>query len=99
MASAAWSGPETTFIPRPPPPKAALMATGQPNSSPKEITSAGSVTGSVRPGTPETPTASAAWREEILSPMTSIASGGGPMKVTPSAATCRAKSAFSEKKP
>ena len=31
--------------------------------------------------------------------MISIASGGGPIQVTPSAVIARAKSAFSEKKP
>ena len=31
--------------------------------------------------------------------MTSIASGGGPMKVTPRPVIARAKSVFSEKKP
>ena len=35
------------------------------------------------PGTPATPAASAALRDDTLSPMTSIASGGGPMNVTP----------------
>ena len=75
------------------------MATGQPTSAPKPTTWAASVTGSVRPGTPDTPTASAARRELILSPMISMASGGGPMKVTPVAVMARAKSAFSEKKP
>ena len=41
----------------------------------------------------------AALRDEILSPMISIASGGGPTQVTPAAVTVRAKSAFSAKKP
>ena len=75
------------------------MATGQPYSSPKATTSSGEVRGSERPGTPTTPTASAASRELILSPMTSMASGGGPMKVTPRSVMARAKSGFSEKKP
>ena len=75
------------------------MATGHPNSSPKATTSSGEVSGSDRPGTPRTPARSAARREEILSPMTSMASGGGPTKVTPCAVMARAKSAFSEKKP
>ncbi len=48
---------------------------------------------------PTRPTASAARRELILSPMISMASGGGPMKVTPAAVMARAKSVFSEKKP
>ena len=59
------------------------MATGQPCSSPKATTSSGEVSGCERPGTPATPARSAARRELILSPMTSMASGGGPMKVTP----------------
>ena len=75
------------------------MATGQPNSWPKATTSSAEVRTSVRPGTPDTPTFSAAWRALILSPMTSMASGGGPMKVTPRSVMARAKSVFSEKKP
>ncbi len=99
MASAAAAAAATTFIPRPPPPNAALIATGQPNSSPKATISAGSVTDSDRPGTPATPARSAASRALILSPMVSIASGGGPTNVTPLATMVRAKSAFSEKNP
>ena len=65
------------------------MATGQPNSLPKAVTSSGEPSTSDRPGTPETPARSAAWRELILSPMTSMASGGGPMKVTPRSVMAR----------
>jgi len=54
---------------------------------------------SVVPGTPWTPTFSAASRAEILSPITSIAAGGGPMKVTPRSVIAFAKSLFSEKNP
>ncbi len=75
------------------------MATGQPYSSPKSVTSDGERRTSERPGTPDTPARSAACRELILSPMTSMASGGGPMKVTPRPVMARAKSAFSEKNP
>ena len=75
------------------------MATGHPCRSPKATTSSGEVSGSERPGTPATPAFSAASRELILSPMTSMASGGGPMKVTPRPVMARAKSVFSEKKP
>ena len=60
---------------------------------------AGSVIVSVVPGTPRTPTFSAASRAEILSPITSMASGSGPIKVTPRAVMARAKPAFSEKNP
>ena len=41
----------------------------------------------------------AAFRDEILSPMISIASGGGPIQATPRSLMARAKSAFSEKNP
>ncbi len=75
------------------------MATGHPTSSPKATISSADVSTSERPGTPDTPARSAAWRALILSPMTSIASGGGPMKVTPRSVMARAKSVFSEKKP
>ncbi len=75
------------------------MATGQPNSSPKATTSVKSVRNSVVPGTPATPAAWAAIRLETLSPMTSMASGGGPTKATPRSVMARAKSVFSEKKP
>ena len=79
-------------MPRPPPPKAALIATGHPCSSPNETTSAASVSGSLRPGTPATtPALSAAIRELILSPMISMASGGGPTNVAPAPAIARAK--------
>ena len=75
------------------------MATGHPCSSPNATTSAAVVTASVMPGTPATFAASAARRDEILSPMISMASGGGPTKTTPAPVMARAKSAFSEKKP
>ena len=75
------------------------MATGQPNSLPKLMTSSAELRNSLRPGTPSTPAFSAARRELTLSPMTSMAAGGGPMKVTPRSVMARAKSVFSEKKP
>ena len=55
--------------------------------------------GSSVPGTDATSAAAAAFREEILSPMISIASGGGPIHATPRDAMARAKSAFSAKNP
>ena len=75
------------------------MATGQPTSLPKATTSSADVRNCDRPGTPSTPAFSAASRELTLSPMTSMASGGGPMNVTPRSVMARAKSVFSEKKP
>jgi hypothetical protein len=77
-----------------------LIATGHPRVSPNSTISAASRTGSSVPGTASTPAAAAAFREEILSPMMSIASGGGPIHATPSRSMmARAKSAFSEKNP
>ena len=54
---------------------------------------------SVVPGTIGAPPRWAALRELTLSPISSIASGGGPMNATPLAMIARAKSAFSLKKP
>ena len=75
------------------------MATGQPLASPKATTSSPDFRNSVVPGTPLTPASWAAMRLDTLSPMISIASGGGPMKVTPRSVMARAKSVFSEKNP
>ena len=75
------------------------MATGQPCSSPNATTSDASLRNSVVPGTPATPASWAAMRLDTLSPITSMASGGGPMKVTPRSVIARAKSVFSEKNP
>ena len=99
MASAASEGSPITFMPRPPPPWAALTATGQPWAAPKASTWSGPVIGSAVPGTPGTPAPSAARREEILSPMISMASGPGPTKTAPLSATERAKPAFSLRNP
>ena len=86
-------------MPRPPPPNAALIASGQPCSLPKSVISFADVTNSVVPGTIGAPPRSAALRLETLSPISSIASGGGPMNATPMAVMARAKSGFSEKNP
>ena len=75
------------------------MATGHPCRSPKAITSAAAVTDPSLPGTTGTPAPTAVVRADSLSPMRSMASGGGPTKATPSAVMRRAKSAFSEKNP
>ena len=75
------------------------MATGKPCSSPKSITCWASEMNVLSPGTPSTPTFSAAWRAEILSPITSMASGPGPMNFTPRSVIALQKSLFSEKNP
>ena len=86
-------------MPRPPPPNAALMQTGQPLASPKVRISSALWANSVVPGTIGAPPRWAASRDDTLSPISSIASGGGPIHVTPMPAMARAKSAFSEKNP
>ncbi len=55
--------------------------------------------GSVVPGTVGAPAFWAARRDEILSPMVLIASGGGPTQAIPASATWRANSPFSLRNP
>ena len=76
------------------------MATGQPYSSPNATTSSadGQELGGAGHARRRRPPA-AAMRLDTLSPMTSMASGGGPMNVTPRSVMARAKSVFSEKNP
>ena len=52
-----------------------------------------------RAGTTGTPAAFILSLEEILLPIASIASGGGPIQTSPAASTARAKPAFSERNP
>ncbi len=99
MAASTSSADATTFIPRPPPPYAALMATGQPFAAPKARTSLASVTNVVVPGTMATPPRRAASRDDTLSPISTMAAAGGPMNATPRSVMAWAKSAFSEKNP
>ena len=75
------------------------MATGHPAASPKVTTSSASVRATVVPGTTATPAFSAAWRADSLSPIISMADGGGPTKTAPASATARAKAASSDRKP
>ncbi len=88
-----------TFNPRPPPPNAALMATGRPCSSAKATTSSASFTGSLVPGTSGAPALVAMCRACTLSPSAMIESGEGPIQVSPASMTAWAKSAFSERNP
>ena len=53
----------------------------------------------MKPGTVETPAAIASFLEAILSPIASMAFGGGPMKAMPAASQAAEKAAFSERKP
>ena len=71
----------------PPPPPAALTATGKP-ISPLAIFSASFAvaTGSVVPGTIGTPAACISSRARVFEPIASIALAGGPMKTMPASA-------------
>ncbi len=51
------------------------------------------------PGTTGTPASSIRRRAVVLTPMLSIASGGGPMNTSPARAHARAKPACSAKNP
>ncbi len=51
------------------------------------------------PGTTGTPARIAASRAAVLLPISAIASGVGPMKVSPASRTAAAKSSFSARKP
>ena len=64
-----------TLRPRPPPPKAALIAIGRPCSSANATTSSASSSGSLVPGASGAPTFSAMWRALTLSPRFSIGAG------------------------
>ena len=85
VASSSSSAERTTRIPLPPPPASALTTTGKLCSSPE--------------GTIGTPAAVAASLARCLSPISSIASGGGPIQVSPASITARAKPAFSLRNP
>ena len=85
--------------PLPPPPEAALSAIGQPISLPISIAWSAVSTGSVVPGTMGTPAACIAVRAAVFFPISSMASAGGPIHVSPASSTARANSAFSARKP
>ena len=88
-----------TFMPRPPPPKAALIAIGTPYSLAKATTSSASFTGSGVPGTSGAWARAAMWRAVTLSPRSRIDCGLGPIQIRPASITAWAKSAFSDRKP
>jgi hypothetical protein len=86
-------------VPRPPPPAAALISTGNPISSARTRPSSRSSIRPTLPGTVRTPAASAALRALALSPISRIVLPSGPTKVMSAASTASAKSAFSARKP
>ena len=88
-----------TFMPRPPPPNAALIAIGTPYSLAKATTSSASLTGSGVPGTSGAFALAAMWRAVTLSPRSRIDCGLGPIQIRSASMTACAKSAFSERNP
>ena len=84
----------------PPPPPAALTATGKPISSLAiRIASATVATASVVPGTIGTPAACISSRAFVFEPIASIALAGGPMNTTPASSQACANGAFSARNP
>ena len=77
-------------MPRPPPPADALISTGRSSS----VTASGASSG--RTGTPA---AAISRLASIFEPIAAIASGGGPIHVSPASITAAAKAAFSDRKP
>ena len=88
-----------TFMPRPPPPAAALISTGKPISLAIFIASVSLVTAPSEPGTTGMPRRFAVSLASILSPMMRMCSGVGPMKVILCSSRISAKRAFSDRKP
>ena len=85
-------------MPFPPPPNAALTTIGYPMRSASFCASSG-VTGSSVPGTIGAPTRLAVFRAVTLSPIISMASGGGPTNDRPASSTALANAAFSARNP
>ena len=98
-ATASSSSPRTTRIPRPPPPWAALIITGQPSSLAIFSASAWLVTGCELPARIGTPARLARSRAAVLSPSVSRSSTRGPTNVIPASRQAAANSGFSERNP
>ena len=96
VAASAAAGPApTTRIPLPPPPAAAFTISG--SAAPPRPGRASPVTS--QDGRTGTPTSAISALAASLSPITSMASGGGPTQVSPAAPTARANDARSDRKP
>ncbi len=88
------------FMPRPPPPAAALRMTGKPISLGQLLAPRRPSRSTPRaPGRSGSPAFSMASRAATLLPMSRSISGRGPMKRSRSFSTISANSAFSERKP
>ncbi len=75
------------------------MSTGNQRGSTAATSSASVIAASPAPGTTGTPAADTTALAAILSPIASIADGGGPMNTRPASAHARANRAFSARNP
>jgi len=85
-------------MPRPPPPNAALTSSGKPIRL-ISASSGGWSPSIVMLGSTGTPAAAISSLAAILEPIASMASGGGPTKISPPSAQAWANAAFSDRKP
>ena len=85
-------------MPLPPPPALALIRRGKPISSARAAKVSGS-SSSLAEGVSGTPASATKRRDSILSPISRIASGVGPIHLIPAASTASAKGAFSARNP
>ena len=86
-------------MPRPPPPNAALIISGNPISLATFKASVRSSTGFSVPGSVGTDASSASARAATLSPINFSSSGRGPTNVMPASTQACANSAFSDRNP
>ena len=98
-APATSSGSRTIFIPRPPPPEAALRITGKPIFRAYSSASWASCSVCGQPGRSGSPASAAASRARTLFPISRSISGRGPIQAIPQRWTTSANAAFSERKP
>ncbi len=94
ISSSRAASSRTSRMPLPPPPAEGLSSTGMPSLRASAASSAPEA-----PGTTGTPAAATVSLARILSPISAMASAGGPTKVSPAPVTARAKAAFSARKP
>lgn len=85
--------------PVPPPPAVAFSMTGNPSFSLSLTASSSLAISSCVPGSTGTPAFCASSLAVCLKPKVSMLSGLGPTQAMPAAATSRAKSVFSDRKP
>ncbi len=99
ISSASSASSRTRRMPLPPPPADGLSSTGVPISRAASMSWASVRPLPLLPGTIGTPAAETVSLARILSPISSIAPAGGPMKTSPASWQARAKPAFSARKP